>query len=50
MFLCPVFNCLMLKAVNHPANFGGLQLLKLNYIFDIFCFDFGTAVAKIFNN
>ena len=38
-----------LKAVNHPANSGGLQQLKLNYNFDIFCFDFGAAVAKIFN-
>ena len=35
-----------LKAVNHPANSGGLQSLKLN---NIFCFDFGAAVAKIFN-
>ena len=36
----------MLKAANHPANSGGLLLLKLNYKF---CFTFGTAVAKLFN-
>ena len=40
---------ILLKAVNHPTNSGGLQQLKLNCFFDIFCFDFGTAVAKIFN-
>ena len=29
---------LVLKAVNHPANFGGLQSLKLNYNFWYFLF------------
>ena len=28
-----VFGVLQLKAVNHPANYGGLRQLKLNNIF-----------------
>ena len=35
-----------LKAVNHPANSGGLQELKLNYDFWYFLFWFWYCVCK----
>ena len=35
-----------LKAVNHPANYGGLQKLKLNYNFWYFLFWFWACVCK----
>ena len=31
--LSPIALCRYLRAVNHPANSGGLLLLKLNYNF-----------------
>ena len=40
------FSFLQLKAVNHPANSGGLPELKLNYNFWYFLFWFWGCVCK----
>ena len=43
-FACTLLSSL--KAVNHPANSGGLQWLKLNYNFWYFLFWFWSSVCK----